>query len=201
MVKNAKLSAAWNAFADSLEGKLAGSEQIAGNLTVRNSGRGSFVPGKPMAFLGGDMNKSSSPHPPVNPPLRAALKGYFTIGSSKIEVLAAQGQPSSFSSDRFSYGLSEVKFDSSGRVKGWDSYSSNKLKAMIEIDAGKYSGMSYFTIGSSKELVVAVQGQPDERFSNRFGYGLSEVNFDSSGRVKDWGSYSSNKLKAKLVLE
>ena len=109
-----------------------------------------------MAFLGGDMNKSSS-HPPVNLSL-SGPQGLFHHRFEQDQVLAAQGQPSSFSSDRFSYGLSEVKFDSSGRIEGLG-FLFIKLKAMIEIDAGKYSGMSYFTIGSSKEL-VAVQGQP-----------------------------------------
>jgi len=61
VVKNAKLSAAWNAFADSLEGKLAGGNQFAGNLPpLPAAASKTVVPRKPMAFL------SSKTEPPLN---------------------------------------------------------------------------------------------------------------------------------------
>jgi hypothetical protein len=44
----------------------------------------------------------------------------FTIGSSRDEVLAVQGTPTTFSEDRFAYGRSEVFFQNH-RVVRWKS--------------------------------------------------------------------------------
>jgi hypothetical protein len=42
----------------------------------------------------------------------------FETGSSRAEVVRAQGQPNAYSIDRYLYGTSEVRF-SGGRVTGW----------------------------------------------------------------------------------
>ena len=59
------------------------------------------------------------------------LRAYFTVGSTKDEVIAIQGSPSAFSDRKFRYGLSTVSFEH-GRVTKWETYSSSPLKARLE---------------------------------------------------------------------
>lgn len=61
---------------------------------------------------------------PVDPdsPTRTAhsrLTSRFTIGSTKADVLAVQGQPTSKSETRWDYGLSKVYFNEDNRVVKW----------------------------------------------------------------------------------
>jgi len=53
-------------------------------------------------------------------------RGFFTIGSTKDEVLAAQGTPSAIIGDQWFYGSSWVTF-SKGTVSGWNT-GGNPLK-------------------------------------------------------------------------
>jgi hypothetical protein len=59
------------------------------------------------------------------PPTRGAAESkpprdYFTVGSTKDEVLRIQGQPTTVSELMWFYGISHVDFDINGRVVGWD---------------------------------------------------------------------------------
>jgi len=47
--------------------------------------------------------------------------GYFTVGSTKDEVLAIQGTPTAFSENTFEYSGSEVYFRN-GKVVSWRNY-------------------------------------------------------------------------------
>jgi hypothetical protein len=58
----------------------------------------------------------------------ARARGYFTIGSTKDEVLGAQGTPTSFSDTQWIYGYSRVQFQG-GKVTGWSNSPANPLKA------------------------------------------------------------------------
>lgn len=122
---------------------------------------------------------------------------YFTVGSSKNEVLAVQGTPDRFSENSFHYGLSSVYFDSDGRVTGWDNYSYKQLK--IRMLPRVASAARYFTIGSSEDDVLAVQGTPDRFTENAFYYGLSSVYFDNTGRVASWENYSYKALNVRMT--
>jgi hypothetical protein len=59
----------------------------------------------------------------------AKSRGYFTVGSTKDEVLALQGTPTSFNEVQWSYGLSHVSFQN-GRVTSWYVSPLNSLKAV-----------------------------------------------------------------------
>ena len=61
---------------------------------------------------------------------------------------------------------------------------------------GKGVGNSFFTVGSTKSEVIAVQGTPDSSTETHFSYGLSTVYFRDS-RVTSWNSYYPNILKVK----
>jgi hypothetical protein len=62
------------------------------------------------------------PSGPVEP-----AKGYFTVGSSKDEVLSVQGTPTDFDDRVWKYGASSVFF-SGNRVIGWDMWPGSTLK-------------------------------------------------------------------------
>ena len=57
-------------------------------------------------------------------------------------------------------------------------------------------GREYFTTGSTKDEVLAVQGTPDKFTENVFHYGASEVHFQN-GRVVRWENYGQ-KLKVRM---
>lgn len=119
--------------------------------------------------------------------------GYFTIGSSKMQVLALQGTPTSMQtgfyprgSERWSYDRCSVTFDEFGRVKEYSNECGKLRVAMGPIQ--------YFTIGSSRAQVLAIQGTPTSvqtgypPGSERWSYDGCSVSFDQSGRVKEYSN-------------
>ena len=122
------------------------------------------------------------PSPPK--PGKGVGNSFFTVGSTKSEVIAVQGTPDSSTENRFSYGSSTVYFED-GRVKRWHNSFLRPLKAK-----------TYFIVGSTKSEVIAVQGTPDSSTETHFSYGLSTVYFRDS-RVTSWNSYYPNILKVK----
>jgi serine/threonine protein kinase len=127
---------------------------------------------------------------------------YFTLGSSKEEVLAIQGTPTSiisgggFIGDTWSYGFSSVSFTKDGAVKGYSNISGN-LHVTIETTHAENGG-SYFTLGSSKEKVLAIQGTPTSIISGEgfigdtWSYDFSSVSFTKDGAVKGYSNISDN---------
>lgn len=103
-------------------------------------------------------------------------------------MLAAQGTPEIISDAKFLYDYFTVRFEN-GRVKSWDNISKN-LKAVL-LPSSKVQALDYFTIGSTKDEVLAVQGTPQSVSDTEFGYDYSTVRFES-GRVKSWSNISNN---------
>jgi len=128
----------------------------------------------------------------------AKVKGFFTAGSTKDEVLAVQGTPTSFSEFQWAYGLSHVSFQG-GRVTSWYVSPVNSLRVRMapdsESDANAARARGYFTVGSTKDEVLAVQGTPTSLSDTQWGYGLSHVSFQG-GRVTTWYISPVNSLKA-----
>jgi hypothetical protein len=56
--------------------------------------------------------------------------GYFTAGSTKDEVLAAQGTPAEFSESSWKYGSSTVYFRD-GRVSSWNIWPGSPLNVRM----------------------------------------------------------------------
>ena len=119
--------------------------------------------------------------------------GTFTVGSTKGEVVAIQGQPSSFTDTQFNYGSSRVYFWN-GRVTRWTNHYPNTLKGMLE---AAYTTKTHFTVGSTKGEVVAIQGQPSSFTDTQFNYGSSRVYFWND-RVTRWTNHYPNTLKGML---
>jgi hypothetical protein len=124
--------------------------------------------------------------------LPSAHLDYFTRGSTRSEVIAAQGKPDGISANAYQYGSSLVLFDHD-RVISWQSGSPPLRARILPILPAKAIGS--FTIGSSKDDVVAVQGLPDRFTAAQFQYGTSTVNF-TDDKVSGWQA-GSPPLKAR----
>ena len=103
-------------------------------------------------------NPTSTPRPtsiPTTAPPSVELD-YFIVGSTKDEVLAVQGSPDSFTDTRWEYGSwSWVRFEN-GLVADWNNTDYDKLKARLEPSGPVSPSLGYFTVGSTKDEVLAV---------------------------------------------
>ena len=168
--------------------------------------------------VAGWKNTNSNPLKVKLLPKRKTInKGYFTLESTKDEVLAVQGTPDMFfGGDTFYYGSSDESRQNSkvyfenDRVSSWKNTNSNPLKVKL-LPKRKTINKGYFTLESTKDEVLAVQGTPDMFFDydtfdgtvQGFSYGSSDevtqhskVCFEND-RVIGWGSETSNPLKTK----
>jgi len=130
-------------------------------------------------------------------PMATSHRSFFTVGSSKDDVLAAQGTPDSFTESAFRYGFSRAYFDSDGRVTNWENSALKELKVRMQATVPVES--STFTIGSTKDEVLAIQGTPDSITYSMFQYGFSRVYFDHQGRVTNWENSALRELKVQMV--
>jgi hypothetical protein len=120
---------------------------------------------------------------------------YFTIGSTKSEVQALQGIPSSIIEDTWFYDASQITFVND-RVIGYSNNSGNlHMKLLPKTDSDHIRARGYFTIGSTKDEVIAIQGTPSGIIGNTWIYGLSKINF-YNGKVTSYSNTSKN-LKVK----
>ena len=120
--------------------------------------------------------------------------GYFTLGSSRDDVLAIQGAPTEVSEDEFEYGSSRVYF-THGVVGAWYNSRRNPLKVRL-LPSTNIARPEYFTVGSTKDDVLAIQGTPTEVSEDEFDYGFSQVYF-SEGVVRSWYNSPVNPLKVR----
>ncbi len=119
--------------------------------------------------------------PPEGPPV--AADQWFSLGSTQDEVLRVQGTPTRVEGSKWYYGFSEVSFRN-GRVDGFDNYFGS-LKVRMQPAVQPVEAMrTTFTLGSSMDEVLAVQGTPTSVRGNLWGYDFSSVLF-RHGRVQN----------------
>jgi outer membrane protein assembly factor BamE (lipoprotein component of BamABCDE complex) len=136
-----------------------------------------------------------STHDPIVAAPSNPNSGFFTVGSTKDEVLAVQGEPHKFTDSTFTYGASQVRFKD-GKVESWSDTGYSKLKAKL-LPAGQVEARDYFTVGSTRDEVLAIQGTPDRISRGEFAYGTSTVQL-KDGKVVSW-SQGYPELKAQMV--
>ncbi len=129
------------------------------------------------------------------PDLNSTSEKFFTVGSTKHDVLAIQGKPTRFLDVSFQYGSSMVFFEDE-YVSYWFQ-GSVKLKARHLITTNLIA-KGYFTVGSTREEVLVIHGEPTQFSDNFFQYGSSMVGFDFKGHVSDW-TQGNVKLKARYL--
>ena len=116
----------------------------------------------------------------VNP-----FTSYVTIGFTKDQVVAALGTPSSSSDQAMTYDGSVLYF-MHGKVAGWKiDPASPPIRVRMLPSSPIPSDLKTFTLGSSRNEVLAVQGSPTLCTADKFGYGNSEVFFENA-RVIGW---------------
>ncbi len=108
---------------------------------------------------------------------------FFTVGSTRDEVLRVQGTPTRIEGNRWYYGFSEVRFKS-GAVEDYDNYFGNlKIRLLPSDFSDVKPRQDHFTIGSSQDEVLAVQGSPTSIQGNFWFYHLSNILF-RDGKVQ-----------------
>ena len=129
------------------------------------------------------------------PTVAAENRGFFTVGSTKDEVLIVQGTPNEFTNTVFSYPYGSEVYFANGRVTSWKIAASPLKAKLLPMVAAENRG--FFTVGSTKDEVLVVQGTPNEFTDAVFSYPYgSEVYFEN-GRVTSW-KVGASPLKAKL---
>ncbi|MCM2249592.1 MAG: hypothetical protein NDI58_03345 [Geothrix sp.] len=130
-------------------------------------------------------------------PKQPLLLGYFTIGSSKDEVLTVQGTPTKPGQYTWEYGFSKVEFDRNGKVSSWYGSRTDRLKVKM-VPVAPTSSNGYFTVGSSKDEVLAAQGTPTKPGRYTWEYGFSKVEFNGNGKVSGWSVSRTDRLRVKM---
>jgi curved DNA-binding protein CbpA/outer membrane protein assembly factor BamE (lipoprotein component of BamABCDE complex) len=133
---------------------------------------------------------------PANPVKTA--QGYFTIGSTKEEVLAAQGEPDKILGLGWFYGYSWITI-SDGKVISYTNKGNlrviEKAREVTQSVFQSKSPSSYFTIGSTKDEVLAIQGTPTSIIGQTWFYDSSSVTFDMYNKVEGYQNSGNLKIR------
>jgi hypothetical protein len=126
------------------------------------------------------------------------ILSFLTIGSTKDEVLAQQGPPTAATNDKLVYGKSEL-YLRDGSVIGWKiDPVSDPIRVKLWPEHPVDTNQEYFTVDSTRDDVLVVQGTPTAFSKDKFEYGGSEVYFQRN-RVVGWKSdLGSVPLKARM---
>lgn len=119
---------------------------------------------------------------------------FFTINSSKADVLKANGTPSGIadytSFETWSYGINTIEF-TENRVSGYHDYDN-----ILNVTLGNPISGKTFGVGSTKDDVIKANGTPsgisDYGYSSTWYYGFSTVSFDSNGYVESYNNWDGN---------
>jgi hypothetical protein len=123
---------------------------------------------------------------------------FITIGSTQEEVMKIQGPPEHIRGQTWVYGVSELGFKD-GRVVRYNNFDGTLKIRVLPSQLRVTSPPEAFTIGSSPDEVLAVQGTPSRMGGNRWLFGFSEVRF-KDGRVDGYDNFFGD-LKVRLMPE
>ncbi len=138
----------------------------------------------------------SRPQPRPNAFLRK-VSPYITVGSTRGEVLDALGSPAASTDNKLVYGRSELYFKNNA-VAGWriDPVAS-PIRVKLWPEAPVDPDLDSFTVGSTRDVVLVVQGTPTAFSEDKFEYGASEVYFQNRRVVRWKNDPASIPLRAK----
>jgi hypothetical protein len=111
-----------------------------------------------------------------------APPSYITLGSTEDEVLLVQGTPSRVEQEKWFYGFAEVRFKD-GRLREYDNYFGTLRVRLVPSSAvGPDRKRTFFTIGSTPDEVLALQGTPTSVHGNLWSFDFASV-FFRNGKV------------------
>lgn len=128
------------------------------------------------------------------PAFAHAAAEHFSLGATPDEVLRTQGSPNRIVGSTWSYGLSAVQFRQ-GRVQNYNNFDGRLRVRVLPTGSCDHSALS-FSLGSSIDQVLCVQGTPSKVDGNRWYYGLDMIRFKHHEVVEY--SNSSGNLKVQL---
>ena len=134
------------------------------------------------------------PTPIVVPPPHVPMP-YVTVGLTKDEVITVMGSPISSSVNTLLY-RDAAFYLRGGSVVGWEvNPALIPLRVKLWPTGHPDPRVTTFSLGSSKNDVIAVQGTPTVLSENKLAYGGSEV-FLEGGRVIGWNdNHASERLR------
>jgi hypothetical protein len=139
---------------------------------------------KPLKKQSGKQSSNSAPTQ-NSAPAQRMIHSYITIGSTRDEVIAQQGPPTATSDDKLVYGRSELDLKN-GAVVGWRiDPIANPIRVKLWPEHSVDTSQEYFTVDSTKDDVLVVQGTPTAFSRDKFEYGGSVVYFHND-RVISW---------------
>jgi hypothetical protein len=101
----------------------------------------------------------------------------YTIGASMDEVLAVQGTPTRMEGNRWLYGFSELRFKD-GKLSEYDNFFGDLKIRLSPARAETFAQTErFFTVGSTADEVLLVQGTPTSIKGNLWYYQMSSVVF------------------------
>ncbi len=100
---------------------------------------------------------------------------HVTIGSSEEDVLLVQGTPTKVEDNICFYGFAELVYKN-GRVAEYDNYF-GRLKMRILPSTQSEPPKQFFTIGSTQDEVLDIQGTPTSIHGNRWSFNFAVVTF------------------------
>lgn len=133
--------------------------------------------------------------PTISVPTPHIPMPYVTVGLTQDEVATVMGSPSSSTPNALTY-RNAVFYFHNGKVAGWKvDPTLIPLRVKLWPSGHPDPHLISFTIGSSKNDVIAVQGTPTMLSENKLAYGRSEV-FLENGRVIGWNdNHASDRLR------
>jgi hypothetical protein len=136
----------------------------------------------------------TSPRPGASP--GGSQTEFISVGSSQEDVLRIQGPPQVVRGQTWVYGVSELGFKE-GRVVRYNNFDGSLRVRVLPSGGLPDPPPRFYTIGSSADEVLAVQGTPTRMDGNRWTYGFSEIRF-KDGKVEEYDNFFGD-LKVRLM--
>jgi hypothetical protein len=141
--------------------------------------------------------KAGGPHSASGQSAPHKVYSYITVGSTGAEVLDQVGEPTSSMEDKLVYGRSELHLKD-GAVTGRKIDRANPIRVKLWPESAVDPSLTSFTVGSTRDEVMIVEGTPTAFSDGQFEYGTSKVFFQNH-RVVGWQSDpASIRLHAQL---
>jgi hypothetical protein len=140
--------------------------------------------------------RSARPGQQPGPSSESPSSEFISIGSTQEDVLRIQGPPQVVRGQTWVYGISELGFKE-GRVVRYNNFDGRLKVRILPSRAMPSPPPAFYSIGSSMDEVLAIQGTPTRMEGNRWLYGFSELRF-KDGNLSEYDNFFGD-LKIQLA--